>query len=442
MQAARRAAGAAGPGHRPGPVRRGPGGILCVRPPGHHAERAAAMGFCFFNNVAVGIRQALDVHGLQRVALIDFDVHHGNGSADIFQRRRSRAHVLHLRAGDLPLLGRRRPGPNMVNVGLPSRSGSDAFRAAVTERWLPALDAFAPELIYISAGFDGHREDDMGNLGLVEATTYGSRGRSWPWHSALPGPDHLLPRRRLRAERAGTQRRGACQGADGCRLEPATVPSMDKHYLTPLLAPGSVVVFAGQADDPGSQTPQAAPCARRCAPTASAARCSSWTSAPAARWRTWRRRAPISPSSRCRRDDMPPRWRSPAASAAGRRWSSPAASARSRPRNCARSRAREGVHLLGPNSLGFQRPPLQLNASAAGPLAKAGPLALVSQSGALTASMLDWARQNGVGFSSVVSLGPAHLGGHRPGAGLPGQRRARRTASSSTSKASATRAAS
>jgi acetoin utilization deacetylase AcuC-like enzyme len=143
--------------------------FCCVRPPGHHAERNAAMGFCFFNNVAVGIRHALDVHGLQRVALIDFDVHHGNGSEDIF-RGDSRVLMCSIfEQGIYPFNGDDAKGPNMVNVGLPSRTGSEKFRAAVTNEWMPALDAFAPQLICISAGFDGHREDDMGNLALVEA---------------------------------------------------------------------------------------------------------------------------------------------------------------------------------------------------------------------------------------------------------------------------------
>lgn len=144
--------------------------VFCsVRPPGHHAERSAAMGFCFFNNIAVGIRHALDVHGLQRVALIDFDVHHGNGSEDIFRGDERVLMCSIFEKGLYPFNGERAVGPNMVNVGLPTRSGSEAFRDAVSQHWLPALDAFAPQLIYISAGFDAHREDDMGNLGLVEA---------------------------------------------------------------------------------------------------------------------------------------------------------------------------------------------------------------------------------------------------------------------------------
>jgi acetoin utilization deacetylase AcuC-like enzyme len=140
-----------------------------IRPPGHHAERVAAMGFCFFNNCAVGIRHALYVHGLERVALIDFDVHHGNGSEDIFRNDERVLMCSIFEKGLYPFNGETATGPNMVNVGMPTRTGSDVFRAAVTDQWMPALEAFKPQMIYISAGFDAHREDDMGNLGLVEA---------------------------------------------------------------------------------------------------------------------------------------------------------------------------------------------------------------------------------------------------------------------------------
>ncbi|URI11227.1 histone deacetylase family protein [Aquincola tertiaricarbonis] len=169
VQAALRAAGAAVQATDLVLGGEAPAAFCCVRPPGHHAERAAAMGFCFFNNVAVGIRHALDVHGLQRVALIDFDVHHGNGSEDIFRGDERVLMCSIFERGLYPFNGDQATGPNMVNVGLPSRSGSEAFRAAVSEQWLPALEAFRPQLIYVSAGFDAHREDDMGNLGLVEA---------------------------------------------------------------------------------------------------------------------------------------------------------------------------------------------------------------------------------------------------------------------------------
>jgi acetoin utilization deacetylase AcuC-like enzyme len=146
-----------------------PAAFCAIRPPGHHAERAAAMGFCFFNNVAVGIRHALDVHGLSRVALIDFDVHHGNGSEDILAGDDRVLMCSIFEKGLYPFNGEEAKGLNMCNVGLPSRSGSAAFRAAVTDQWIPALDAFKPELLFISAGFDAHREDDMGNLALLDA---------------------------------------------------------------------------------------------------------------------------------------------------------------------------------------------------------------------------------------------------------------------------------
>lgn len=150
-----------------------PSAFCAVRPPGHHAERDAAMGFCFFNNAAVGVRHALDVHGLSRVALIDFDVHHGNGSEDILKGDERVLMCSIFETGLYPFNGENArnlsDAANMVNIGLAPRSGSDAFRAAVLDHWLPALDAFRPQLLFISAGFDAHREDDMGNLGLVDA---------------------------------------------------------------------------------------------------------------------------------------------------------------------------------------------------------------------------------------------------------------------------------
>ena len=117
----------------------------------------------------MGIRHALDVLNIERVALIDFDVHHGNGSEDIFRGDDRVLMCSIYERGLYPFTGEEAIGPNMVNIGLPTRSGGDKFREAVTTHWIPALDAFRPELIYISAGFDAHREDDMGNLGFVEA---------------------------------------------------------------------------------------------------------------------------------------------------------------------------------------------------------------------------------------------------------------------------------
>ena len=140
-----------------------------VRPPGHHAERHQAMGFCFFNNVAVGIAHALNELGMDRVALVDFDVHHGNGSENIFAGDERVLMVSTFQHPLYPYSGEIAQGPNMVNVPLAPRTGGDIMRTAVTERWLPMLNQFKPEMIFISAGFDAHREDDMANLGWVES---------------------------------------------------------------------------------------------------------------------------------------------------------------------------------------------------------------------------------------------------------------------------------
>ncbi len=145
------------------------GSAFCaVRPPGHHAERDAAMGFCFFNNIAIGIRHAQRAHGINRIALIDFDVHHGNGSEDILAGDDEVLMVSTFQHPLYPYLGEVPKGANMLNVPLPARTRGDALRQVVTDRWLPALDHFRPQMIYISAGFDAHLDDDMANLGWVE----------------------------------------------------------------------------------------------------------------------------------------------------------------------------------------------------------------------------------------------------------------------------------
>jgi len=143
--------------------------FCAVRPPGHHAERAKAMGFCFFNNIAVAIRHALDAWGLQRVAVVDFDVHHGNGTEDILAGDMRTLMVSIFQHPFYPYSGAENSAPNMCNIPVPAGLRGDAFRALVSEKWLPRLTEFAPEMIFISAGFDAHYEDDMASLGLVEA---------------------------------------------------------------------------------------------------------------------------------------------------------------------------------------------------------------------------------------------------------------------------------
>lgn len=143
--------------------------FCAVRPPGHHASAAQAMGFCFFNNVAVAMRHALAMWPLSRVAVVDFDVHHGNGTEAIFAGDDAVLMCGTFQHPFYPYSGTHNPASNMCNVPLPAGAGGEIFRQAVIENWLPRLYAFQPEMVFISAGFDAHREDDMASLGLVEA---------------------------------------------------------------------------------------------------------------------------------------------------------------------------------------------------------------------------------------------------------------------------------
>ena len=140
-----------------------------VRPPGHHAGRNSAAGFCIFNNVAVAAAHALDHHKLQRVAIADFDVHHGNGTDEIFNADRRVMLCSTFRHPYYPYSGVSSSNEHIINVPLAAGATGTDFRAAITEQWLPALERFQPQLILISAGFDAHREDDMGGLALREA---------------------------------------------------------------------------------------------------------------------------------------------------------------------------------------------------------------------------------------------------------------------------------
>lgn len=143
--------------------------FCAIRPPGHHARPTEPMGFCLFNNVAIAAKHALEARGLERVAIVDFDVHHGNGTAESFAHD---PRVLMVSFFQHPFYPYTEPEPitaTCVNVPVPAHSRGDVVRELITAHWLPALHAFKPQMIFISAGFDAHREDDVGGMGLVEA---------------------------------------------------------------------------------------------------------------------------------------------------------------------------------------------------------------------------------------------------------------------------------
>ena len=172
LAAARRAAGAGVLAVEEVMAGRAANAFCAVRPCGHHATRSRPMGFCIFNNIGVAAAHALEKMGLERVAIIDFDVHHGNGTEDMFTEPRWRESVL--MAGFFqhpfyPNSGTRNPASNMVNVPLAAGSGGSAVRKLAQEKWFPALEEFEPQMLLISAGFDAHRDDLLGGLALVEA---------------------------------------------------------------------------------------------------------------------------------------------------------------------------------------------------------------------------------------------------------------------------------
>jgi acetoin utilization deacetylase AcuC-like enzyme len=141
--------------------------FCAARPPGHHACRDKAMGFCFFNNVAIGVRHALETHGLSRVAVIDFDVHHGNGTEDILANDPRVLMVSIFQHPFYPFSGTDHPASNMLNVPLPAYTRGMEIREIVEMMWMPRLEDFKPQMIFVSAGFDAHREDDLGQLGMT-----------------------------------------------------------------------------------------------------------------------------------------------------------------------------------------------------------------------------------------------------------------------------------
>ena len=140
--------------------------FCAVRPPGHHATPTRPMGFCIFNNVAIGAMHAIEAHGLERVAVLDFDVHHGNGTEDAFHEDARVMLCSTFQHPYYPYCGADSGNEHIINVPLPAMTDGRGFREAVERHWIPALEAFGPQMVFVSAGFDAHREDPLAYLKL------------------------------------------------------------------------------------------------------------------------------------------------------------------------------------------------------------------------------------------------------------------------------------
>ncbi len=151
-------------------MQEGPNQVFCgVRPPGHHAGKDHAAGFCIFNNVAVGAAYAMEKYAVQRIAILDFDVHHGDGTEEIFCGEERVLFGSSFQHPFYPYSGADTDQPNIMNLPLPAGTTGAEWKQAVTRQWLPRLEAFKPQLIIVSAGFDSHWEDEMGSFKLLEA---------------------------------------------------------------------------------------------------------------------------------------------------------------------------------------------------------------------------------------------------------------------------------
>ena len=203
--------------------------FVATRPPGHHALPGAPMGFCFFNNAAVAARHAMAAHGAERVAIVDFDVHHGNGAQQIFWDEKN---VLYCSTHQMPLypgtgaVSERGAFDNIVNAPLAKGDGGEVFRTAFGERILPRLNAFGPDIIIVCAGFDARLHDPLGGLRLVESDFAEATLRIMEIAAPpLWRARRLAAGRRLSPRKSRGLRRRSCRRADVGVRPAATRPA-------------------------------------------------------------------------------------------------------------------------------------------------------------------------------------------------------------------------